>query len=161
MIPKDGDFEAFDLQNVNGTLVAVWAERGATAKSATIFWGNFELETGKISNTGWQPFRVPYPIAADVRHVSDIKIDTTGAAFVTAASDPGNDGPFSSAVYFAGVFRMEATGKVTFAQPTALTPLLRFDYHKVEAFVLVPGADGGMIFGTDDENLGAAIYVIW
>jgi hypothetical protein len=25
----------------------------------------------------------------------------------------------------------------------------------------VPGADGGMAFGTDDENLGAAIYLDW
>lgn len=159
MIPKDGDFEAFDLQMVNGALIAVWAERGGSGKPATIFWGKFDPETGTISETGWQPFEVPYPKITDVRHVSDIKLDGSGGVFVTAASDPGNAGPFASAAYFAGVLRTDEKGKILFARSSAMAPIYRFDYHKVEAFEFVPG--GGMIFGTDDEDLGASILLTY
>jgi hypothetical protein len=31
------------------------------------------------------------------------------------------------------------------------------DKHKVEALELLPGARGGLIFGSDDENHGGAI----
>jgi hypothetical protein len=96
-----------------------------------------------------------------VRHVSNIKIDTSGAAFVTATSDPGDDGPFASAFYYAGAFHSNDKGKLSFSQPAVLTPLFRFDYHKVEGFTLVPGTDGGIVFGTDDENLGSAICLTW
>lgn len=97
-IPKDADFEAFDLQKINGTLTAVWAERGSPTKPATIFWSKFDLDEHKFSDVGSATFRVPFP-ANDVRHISDLKADTSGAIFVTSASDPGNDGPFSSAFY--------------------------------------------------------------
>lgn len=85
----------------------------------------------------------------------------SGAIFITSASDPGNDGPFASAVYFAGTFNINNSQKITFAPSRAMTRLFTFDYHKVEGFEFVPGADGGIAFGTDDENLGAAIYLNW
>jgi hypothetical protein len=159
MIPKDGDFEAFDVQSVGGNLIAVWAERGSSKKPATIFWGRFDPDNGKISETGWQQYDVPFPTEADVRHVSDIKVDASGGVFVTAASDPGNDGPFASAAYFAGVIRAGEKGKIEFAVSPAKAPLFRFEYHKVEAFEIVPGR--GMVFGTDDENLGASILLTY
>ncbi|MFM9904520.1 MAG: hypothetical protein ACKVQJ_08125 [Pyrinomonadaceae bacterium] len=159
MIPKDSDFESLSLQKVNDSMLAVWAERGLTEKPATVFWSKLDLNTYKFSEVDWAAFRVPYP-TADVRHISDLKVEPTGAVFVTSASDPGNDGPFSSAAYFAGVFRTDTKGKTVLIQPAMFTPLFRFDYHKVEAFDMVPGADGGFVFGTDDENLGAAI-LLW
>jgi hypothetical protein len=157
-IPAEADFEGFELQSIDNTLIAVWADRGATAKPATIFWSKFDLSTDKFSDVASTPFRIPFPVA-NVRHVSDIKVDTTGAAFVTAASDPGNDGPFTSAAYFAGVFRVDSQRKVTFALPAGFSPLYRFARHKVEAFEFVPGTDGGLVFGTDDENLGASLLL--
>jgi len=98
--------------------------------------------------------KVPYS-ATNTRHISDVKVDPSGAVFITSASDPGNDGPFASAFYCAGTFNLSDT------QSPALTRLFTFDYHKVEAFEFVPGASGGIAFGTDDENLGAAIYLDW
>jgi hypothetical protein len=50
---------------------------------------------------------------------------------------------------------------IAFTQSSALTRLFTFNYHKVEAIEFVPGADGGTAFGTDDENLGVAIYLSW
>jgi len=160
MIPPGGDFEGFDLQTIDGSLIAVWAERGAGLKAGTIFWAAFDANDHKFSSAASAPFSVPFPVS-HVRHISEIQVDTTGAIFVTSASDPGDEGPFSSAFYFAGVLRSDNTSKLAFAQSSTMTPLYRFAYHKVEAFDLVPGADGGIIFGTDDEDLGTAIFVTY
>jgi len=158
MIPKDADFEAFDLQKINGSLTAVWAERGTPTKPATIFWSKFDIDGYKFSDVGSATFRVPFPIN-DVRHISDMKVDTTGAVFVTSASDPGNDGPFSSAFYFAGVLGTDDRKQIKFTQSSFITPIFRFAYQKVEAFDFVPGLSGGLVFGTDNENLGASILL--
>lgn len=159
-IPKDDDFEGFVLQKVNNTLIAVWADRGLDAKPAQLFWSRFDLQNYAFTQVDPTDLKVPYP-AGNTRHISDVKVDPSGAVFITSASDPGNDGPFSSAFYFAGTFNFCDSQKITFKQSPALSRLLTFDYHKVEAFEFVPGASGGIVFGTDDENLGAAIYLDW
>ena len=159
-IPAESDFEGFALQKIGSQLLAVWADRGLDAKPARVFWGNFNLQNHTFSEVGSTTFKVPYPIG-NTRHISDVKVDETGAVFVSSASDPGNDGPFSSAIYYAGLFKTGSNQSIAFIQPTALTRLYHFDYHKVEAIELVSGADGGFAFGTDDENLGAAIYLDW
>ena len=140
-IPADSDFEGFALQKIDGKLLAVWADRGLDAKPARIFWGNFNLPNYTFSDVASTTFKVSYPIG-NTRHISDVKVDETGAVFVSSASDPGNDGPFSSAIYFAGIFKTGGNQPTTFIQPTTLTRLFHFDYHKVEAIELVSGADG-------------------
>ena len=157
-IPKEPDFEGFCLQKINGVLTAIWADRGLDAKPAQLFWSRFDLKTYAFTQVDSTAFKVPYPIG-NTRHISDVKVDRSGAIFITSASDPGNDGPFNSAFYFAGVFNLANLQKITFVQSLILTRLFTFDYHKVEAFEFVPGADGGIVFGTDDENLGSAIYL--
>lgn len=159
-IPKGSDFEGFALQKIDDVLLAVWADRGLDAKPAQLFWARFDLKNYAFARVDSIFLKVPYP-AANTRHVSDIKVDESGAVFITSASDPGNDGPFSSAFYLAGTFNLCNPQKITFNQSPRLTPLFRFDYHKVEAFDFVPGAAGGIAFGTDDENLGAAIRLDW
>ncbi len=67
----------------------------------------------------------------NVRHVSDLKVDPAGVLFIAAATDPGDDGPFQSAVYVAGVFDVDDTG-VALRQNSQLVSLSRFDAHKVE-----------------------------
>jgi len=77
------------------------------------------------------------------------------------ATDPGNDESFSSAVCYSGTFNFCNPQKITFLQSPTLTRLFQFDYHKVEVIAFAPGAGGGMAFGTDDEKLGAAIFLDW
>ncbi len=157
-IPKEPDFEGFCVQKINGVLTAIWADRGLDAKPARLFWSRFDLANYAFTQVDSVELKVPYPIG-NTRHISDVKVDGSGALFITSASDPGNDGPFSSAFYFAGVFNLANSQKITFNQSPVLTHLFTFDYHKVEAFEFVSGADGGIAFGTDDENLGSAIYL--
>jgi hypothetical protein len=159
-IPPESDFEGFCLQKVNGVLLAIWADRGLDAKPAQIFWSKFDLQKYAFTQTASIMLKVPFPIG-NMRHISDVKADQSGAVFISSAADPGNDGPFVSAFYFAGTFDVSNSQKIIFNQTPAFTRLYTFDYHKVEGFEFVPGADGGIAFGTDDENLGSAIYLDW
>lgn len=173
-IPKESNLESFSLTKIDDTLLAVWAHRGADEEPAIIYWGQLDLKTYQISSIGSTNFNVPWPVT-NVRHISDLKVDSTGIVFISSAKDPGNDGPFESAVYIAGVFNVD-NNRITFRQNPELVPLYRFDHHKIEAIELVPGLNysalrrrnllelgqaGGVIFGTDNENMGSSIYTSW
>lgn len=158
-VPKGSNFEGFALQEINGTLLAVWAHRGADEEAAVIYWGKLNLTTYQISQIGSASFKVPWP-RANVRHISDLKVDPSGVLFIASATDSGNDGPFDSAIYATGTFNI-AGNRVTFRQNPQLVPLYRLPYHKVEGIELVPGQAGGVVFGTDDENMGPSLYTGW
>jgi hypothetical protein len=157
-IPQGSNFEAFALQNIDSKLVAIWAHRGEAEQSAIIYWGVLDLDKSQITQVDSANLSVPFP-SGNVRHISDLKIDTTGIIFISSASDSGNDGPFQSAVYVIGSVEFR-NNKLALQQNTQLVPLYRSNYHKIEGLELVPGAEGGVILGTDDENLGSYVYVM-
>lgn len=157
-IPPDSNFEGFALQNIGNKLVAVWGHRGADKQPATLYWGLFDLANYQIIPLGSAQLRVPFP-TTNVRHISDIKLDAAGIVYITSASDTGDDGPFQSAVYVAGYLSLSGN-KIIWKQNPQLFPLHRFNYHKIEAIELIPGANGGVVVGTDDENLGGYIYTL-
>jgi hypothetical protein len=147
------------LQKINGQLLAVWAHRGEDKQPAIVYWGRLDLNTYQITQIGSARLEVPWPVSA-VRHISDLKVDPTGILFITSATDNGDDGPFESAVYVAGAFEIRDQ-QITFRQNSQLVPLYRFKYHKFEAIELVPGQTGGVIVGSDDENMGSSVYLNW
>jgi len=157
-IPPESNFEAFALQDIDNKLVAVWAHRGEGEQPATIYWGTLDLTKYQITSLGSANFKVPFPIE-NVRHISDLKIDSSGIVYVTSASDKGDDGPFQSAVYVAGYIGWRGN-KLVWRQSPQLVPLYRSNYHKIEGIELVPGAAGGLIVGTDDENFGSYVYMV-
>lgn len=157
-IPPGSNFEAFALQNIQGQLVAVWAHRGAGKEPATIYWGVLDLVKYQITPAGSAQLTVPFP-SGNVRHISDLKVDPAGIMYISSASDTGDDGPFESAVYVAGYLNLQGN-KIVWRHNPQLIPLHRFRYHKIEAIELVTGADGGVVVGTDDENLGSSVYVL-
>ncbi|MEH2210057.1 hypothetical protein [Nostoc sp.] len=157
-IIQKNNFEAFGLQNIDGKLVAIWGHRGEGEQPATIFWGIFDLAKYQITIAGSANLKVPFP-SGNVRHISDIKVDPVGIVYITSASDAGDDGPFHSAVYIAGYLGLREN-KIVWRQNSQFVPLYRSDYHKIEAMELVPGAEGGVVVGTDDENLGSYLYIV-
>lgn len=157
-VPQKNNYEAFSLQNIDNKLVAIWAHRGEGEQPATIYWGGLDLAKSQIVLTGSANLKVPFP-SHDVRHISDIKVDSAGVVFISATSDPGDEGPFQSAVYIAGSLGYSGN-KIVFTQNPQLVPLYRTNYHKIEALELIPGAAGGVIVGTDDENFGSSIYIV-
>ncbi|WP_375471725.1 hypothetical protein [uncultured Nostoc sp.] len=157
-ILQGNNFEAFGLQNIDGKLVAIWGHRGEGEQAATIFWGIFDLAKYQITLAGSANLKVPFP-SGNVRHISDIKVDPVGIVYITSASDAGDDGPFQSAVYVAGYLGLR-DNKIIWRQNSQFVPLYRSDYHKIEGVELVSGAEGGVVIGTDDENLGSYVYIL-
>ncbi|MBN3959003.1 hypothetical protein [Nostoc sp. NMS8] len=158
VITPKSNFEAFGLQYIDGKLVAIWGNRGEGEKTGTIYFGEFNSNTYEISFSGYANFKVPFPLG-NVRHISDLKVDRVGIVYITSASDAGDDGPFQSAVYVAGYLGL-CDRKITWRPNPQLIPFYRSDYHKIEGIELVPGAEGGVVVGTDDENLGSYVYIV-
>lgn len=157
-LPEKPNFEGFVLQEIDGKLLTVWAERGEGKKPGIVYWGTLDLNSYKIELKGSKSLAVPWPNSSNLRHISDLKIDRSGVLFISSTTDPGNEGPFTSAVYIAGVFVVNGD-EVSFRENSDFFPLFRLDYHKVEAIELIPGANGGIIVGTDDENMGSWVYM--
>ena len=158
-VPPGSNFESLALQQFGAQTLITWAHRGEGTDPGVLYWGLLDLKDDKITRVHSARIVVPWA-AAGVRHVADLKVDADGVVYAASAADAGNDGPFSSTVYIAGAFT-SAADDFTFRQPTTYTRLFQFPYHKIEALELVPGAAGGIVFGTDDENLGSWLYLNW
>lgn len=162
------DFEGFSVQKFTDRLLAVWADRGKNEKASMLFWGELVLSEAKINLLGQSEIKVPSPDLTDfpeipnaeTRSVSDLKIDSSGALFVTSAYDSGATdlGPFASAFYYVGAFQNQ-NNLIGFGKSPAPVKLFHFKNYKVESFEFVPGKSGGVVFGTDDEKLGASVYM--
>lgn len=157
------DFEGLAIQKISGTLIAAWAERGGSNKPATIFWGELNLNKPEIKLLGEVGVKTPdlanlttYP-KAENRSISDLKIDASGGVFVTSALDGEDYGLFASAFYYVGAFAKDA-GKITFNRAPSPIKLFQFHNYKAEAFEF---SGNNLIFGTDDEDFGAAVYFNW
>lgn len=155
---KLSNIEGFSLQQMDDQLIAVWAHRGQDTNPAILFWGQYFPEQPKITVKDSIPFQVPWP-QQNVRHISDLKIAPDGTLYITAASDPGDQGPFQSAVYGLGSspFHQAKPRAVQQQVPSTLTPLYRFPFNKVEAIALVHGKDGGIFVASDDEKFGSSL----
>lgn len=165
--PEGSNFEGFALQEINGKLLVVWGHRGENEEPGVIYWGIMDLSQYQIAVLGWAKVRVPFPVPSqhgsrvgNVRHLSDLKVDPAGIVYMSSAMDSGDDGPFASAWYAVGAVTVVAD-RVEFRQNTSLVPLRRFPDRKIEAFELFPGASGGVVFGSDDENMGGWVYADW
>jgi hypothetical protein len=158
--PMGSNIEGFTLQKFGETVVAVWGHRGKGAETSVLYWATFDPTAYSFGPVKTAPLTAPWPSGDATRHLSDLKVDATGTLFVSSASDPGDDGPFGSALYLAGTFRVEG-GAITFTPSPAPLLLYRFVGRKVEGFELVPGRYGGILFGTDDEGLGTFVHPTW
>ncbi|WP_202868645.1 hypothetical protein [Kribbella antibiotica] len=150
---KPGDnYESFALKVVRDRLFAVWADRGQDARSSTIYSARFDAAKATFGPVQSVEFRVPYP-ATDVRHISDLEITADNRVLVTSASDPGDNGPFDSAVYQAG--KLGKDGSIGLA----LKELARYPGHKIEALTCLSRSCDEVLYGTDDEAAGGAVRV--
>ena len=150
--------EAAFIHETNGIFILVVASRGDDLTPSTIAWRRVVYPSlSLLGDTESITFSAPFP-TSNVRHVSDIRIDIDGNVFVSSASDPGDDGPFSSAVYHIGsMYAYDSFALIAKMQ----TPreAYRSTSHKVEAICLTPNDSLGMILGADDENSGGFIFI--
>jgi hypothetical protein len=147
------------VQRVGSALVAVWGQRGAGVEAGRLFWGRFELEPLAVRDVAQAEIKVPYPMESNpnTRHISDLEVAPDGEVWISATNDPGDDGPFESALYSVGTLAVH-DANITFTRAESLTPLRKFS-RKVEAIEL--SADGRqVIVGTDDERDGGAVAFV-
>ncbi len=151
-------FEGLDFLDLDGQKLIVWADRGKDELSGTIFWGWFEGVETPVTILGEAPLRVPYPRVPNTRHITDLALGEDGTIFITAASDGGNKGPFSSYCYLAGTFMME--NELPAYKPSSLVPLYEFPGNKVEGLDIIKHAGhGSFVFGADNEDIGGRLFI--
>ncbi|MFF4104774.1 hypothetical protein [Streptomyces sp. NPDC001903] len=159
-IGEGDDFESFALVAQNGSLAALWADRGAGAnRPATLYaaplsfasWG--QPQFGSVIR---RSYRAAHPADGAARHISDISVTDSGRIIVSSAADAGDDGPFDSAVSEAGRVTVSPAGRVRVTLAASPTVLGTFPRYKIEGVECLPGSPDALL-GTDDENLGGYV----
>lgn len=157
-LKKLPEIEGFAVQSVGGETVAVWAARGQGDEPGVVYYGTYDPVADVVKLAGKADVKVPFPAGPHTRHVSDLRIDRAGVVWGTAASDPpGDRGPFESALYELGTIGLKG-GKVAFDPNPQPAPRWKTT-RKVEAFELMPGDEGLVYFGADDELAGGWVYI--
>ncbi|MFJ9847834.1 hypothetical protein [Streptomyces sp. NPDC101150] len=154
-ISSDGNYEGFALTARKEGIVAVWADRGQDDRPAKLTAATWDPATNAFGPHDSAHFSAPYP-DEDVRHVSDVKVSASGDLTVSSASDPGDDGPYDSALYDAGRLSVGDDGHAQLSVSEKPHRLAAFSGHKVEALACLPGSHEGIV-GTDDENDGGSV----
>ncbi len=146
------NLEGFDLVQVGQRHLAVWGHRGKSEQPGTLYWGWMDLGKYSVDPISAVDITVDWP-TTHVRHIADLKIDDEGQCWVSATSDPGDKGPFTSAIYRVGRFDLNGN-QVQFTPVKNNNPVFKFQKHKVEAFELIKN---GITVATDDENYGGYV----
>ena len=146
------NYEAFAVQQVDGRLFAVWADRGDEAAPSRLFWGPFDAEKGPTI-AGFFDVRVPWPPPEQTREIVDLKVDAAGVVWAMAAWDDHDVTHYRSALYALGVI-WDPSSSIGYRPNPNLVPVRVLLGHKVEALELIPGPDGGFAFGADDSDNG-------
>ncbi|WP_053924067.1 hypothetical protein [Streptomyces chattanoogensis] len=154
-ISPDANYEGFALSATEDGIIAVWADRGQDDRPARLTTAKWDPASNAFGERDSAEFSAPYP-HKDVRHISDVKISASGELTVSSASDPGDDGPYDSALYGIGRVSVGDGRDAEVSVSDAPHRLATFSGHKVEALACLPGSREG-ILGTDDENDGGSI----
>lgn len=144
------------------TYLAVWSNRGDGDTPASLFWATVRsIDEAGFKDVAPESFKIRAVWPRDhVRHIADLRLCPDGTVLTVATSDPGDSGPFASALYVAGHFEW-AGSPPRFVPNSSPARLFATEQHKVEALELIPGPRAGMVFGADDENHGGAVLCNW
>ncbi|MEU6153647.1 hypothetical protein ABZ816_26940 [Actinosynnema sp. NPDC047251] len=147
------NYESFALTRSGSGFVALWADRGQDERPATLYSAPLDLAGLTFGPTAAATVRVPFPVE-HVRHISDIHITGAGVVLASSAADPGDDGPFDSALYDLG--RVTAGKVVLRAAPETRGAFIG---HKVEAVDCLSPRCEYPVLGTDDESAGGSLWI--
>ena len=156
-IPDSGpplNLESLLIIRKNKKTYLAWAHRGSDNEQAILFWGAISLfdDDIAISVEDSTFINLPWPIKSK-RHMSDMDIDNNNILWTSSTSDPGDDGPYQSAIYKIGKFEI-LKDKLYFNIFDSFPGQYVFNNNKVEALTIDANK---IVFATDDENLGASI----
>ncbi len=149
------NYEGFRLQKIQGEIVAVWTHRGGFGREGLVFVAPFSLSNNNFGPANVYKLNVPWP-ESDRRDSSDVAISAQGEVFVSATSDPGDDGPFLSTIYKIGILKKDISGLwiLPNSNKRFLIPIEieeQRNSHKIEGLTFLGKT---LIAGSDDENKG-------
>lgn len=125
-----------------------------------IVWGKLSWEHPVFKPIDYLKIATPFKsllVPGERRFVSDLLIHN-GDLYVSSCSDPGDDGPFTSAIFKIGALR--TTGQILHTLRTDQMQIIRVAGHKIEALA-EPSAEGGLLLaGTDDENANGTVIPV-
>ena len=147
------NLEGISIFNSNQGVVISFGDRGSNSRPSTIFTAFFNEKNNKITNINKTVFSLPRPTKFR-RNIGDIAIHANGNVWVSATSDPGNNGPFSSYLYNIGNISKE--GYFQMNHPDLLKPVIAIDGQKIEAMVF---NENSLILMTDNENFGSTMTI--
>ena len=148
------NLEGLAIYNSAQGQIFLYGDRGSNKRSSTLIVALYDPTNHNIFEVSKFEAELPIPEKSK-RNIADLTIDINGGVWTAATSDPGNNGPFKTAIYQVG--QMNNTGTFDFNHPSLLKPLMIIENQKVEAMIF---DKGDLILMTDNENFGATFLRI-
>jgi hypothetical protein len=156
-ITAKSNMEGLALHCFSQQCVLVWAERGDDKQAAKLSWAKFDVHKNVVAVPKKSfDFFANYP-NANRRSISDISIDAKGGAWVVSTSDPGDNGPFQSALYKLGTFS-ELNSEIDWQPKNNVSIVADYGSENVKIEGITFTKEG-LIMGSDDENKGSKIAI--
>jgi hypothetical protein len=135
-------------------LVFIYADRGSDSRKSTLFTAFFNPKEKSFYELSRFEFGLPIP-KTHRRNIADLAIKEDGSLWTSATSDPGDDGPFTTAIYELG--SINHAGTFTPIHPKLLKPIIVIAGQKVEALMFYKEH---LVLMTDNENFGATFKLL-
>jgi len=132
-------------------LLFIYGDRGSDSRLSTLFTSFFNKKNKTFYDINQFTFDLPEP-KKHKRNISDLALDEDGNLWTVATSDPGNYGPFISALYQLG--KISPAGLFKPNHPDLIRPIAIIKEQKVDALMFNKDY---LILMTDNENLGSKI----
>lgn len=155
------NMEGLALSCFTQKCVLVWAERGDDKQAAILSWSEFDIDRNIVAKPNKTPyqFNASYP-SVNHRSISDISLDNHGGVWVSSASDPGDNGPFESALYKLGIFKEKISQIEWLPLSDNTSPFIKYQNENIKIEGISFITQDRLIMGTDDENMGGKIAIL-
>ncbi|MCH0542090.1 hypothetical protein I3F58_21505 [Streptomyces sp. MUM 203J] len=150
--------EATAVATVHGRDYFVYAERAQGSDTTNINMTRLTVEESGAIKFGrkWTSVSFTAPAPPDARPASGLDIDRRGNLYISSAYDPGDLGPFDSAVYRAARIRPGGPLGAKLQPVRPPQELARSSGLKVEGVALVAGSFP-IFISDDDEDYGGLL----
>ena len=148
------NLEGFTIYDSSQGLVFIYGDRGSDFRKSTLITVFFNYKKKTFHGLKKYIFDLNEP-KKDKRNIADLSINQNGDIWTSATSDPGDDGPFSTALYDIG--KISPAGKFELIHPELQKPVMVFRHQKVEALLF---NNSNLILMTDNENYGSTYLLI-
>ena len=148
------NLEGLTIYDSSQGLVFIYGDRGSDTRKSKLITVFFNHKKIRFYDINSYTLDLKEPMK-NKRNIADLSINQNGDIWTSATSDPGNNGPFSTALYDIG--KINPAGKFELIHPDLQKPVMIFKHQKVEAMLF---HDSDLILMTDNENFGSTFLLI-